>query len=415
MHINGPNCSLFGQAITIGWRTKPANLNEIVPRKVPETNETDELHPHRCQVVHSEDKEDTKLLVAVTTDDYLIFDALFRVHIELKSSSLLISATYFYSDLTCGPPPTKPTRPTTTTTRRTTTRPTTTTRRTTRMTTVPPPPPRDIFSGQPQSPPQPRLTQGSAIDGRRRPKPGDKVMEIRMTVGQEPTAEQPRPHQPRVPPPTVVSSEPISRPVRPEPPVARPRGPPLLVGPSRPANPPLAPTPPTGQIISRPREIPTTRRTPLNNVVLGDRPRSLPPNSPPDPEVVHKSNIGKTLTPRPSPPLPRRHDSIQPRHGLDDGSSRRLKEQLVSRKRPEHEEVLVRDAYKEDNSITIKWDSEVSNILGFRVVYRLFGQHEFKQGPPLAPSEREFKIKNVPANVSVKVSVKNLHADFPFT
>ena len=65
------------------------------------------------------------------------------------------------------------------------------------------------------------------------------------------------------------------------------------------------------------------------------------------------------------------------------------------------EEVIVREAYKEDNLIVIKWDSETSNILGFRVVYRLFGKPEFKQGPPLGPSEREFRIKNVPANVCV--------------
>lgn len=65
------------------------------------------------------------------------------------------------------------------------------------------------------------------------------------------------------------------------------------------------------------------------------------------------------------------------------------------------EEVIVREAYKEDNLIVIKWDSETSNILGFRVVYRLFGKPEFKQGPPLGPSEREFRIKNVPANVSI--------------
>jgi hypothetical protein len=69
----------------------------------------------------------------------------------------------------------------------------------------------------------------------------------------------------------------------------------------------------------------------------------------------------------------------------------------------EPEEVLVRDAYKEDSSIVIKWESEVSNILGFRVVYRLFGKPEFKQGPPLAPSEREFRIKNVPSNASISI------------
>ena len=64
------------------------------------------------------------------------------------------------------------------------------------------------------------------------------------------------------------------------------------------------------------------------------------------------------------------------------------------------DDVIVRDVFKNDNNIVIKWDSGTSNILGFRIVYRLFGHTEFKQGPPLAPSEREFRIKNVPSNVS---------------
>ena len=65
------------------------------------------------------------------------------------------------------------------------------------------------------------------------------------------------------------------------------------------------------------------------------------------------------------------------------------------------EDVIVKEAYKEANSIVIRWESETDNILGFRVIYRLFGTPQFKQGPPLAPSEREFKIKNVPDNVSI--------------
>merc|ERR1719412_927523 len=73
-----------------------------------------------------------------------------------------------------------------------------------------------------------------------------------------------------------------------------------------------------------------------------------------------------------------------------------------------HDEVIVRDAYKEDNSIVIKWDTDTSNILGFRIVYRLFGKPEFKQGPPLAPSEREFRIKNVPDNECIVVCVVSL-------
>lgn len=62
--------------------------------------------------------------------------------------------------------------------------------------------------------------------------------------------------------------------------------------------------------------------------------------------------------------------------------------------------MLVRSAHRQDNSVIIQWDSETANILGFRVVYRLFGDKSFKQGPPLEASEREFKIKNVPSQVS---------------
>ncbi|XP_064116162.1 leucine-rich repeat and fibronectin type-III domain-containing protein 3-like isoform X1 [Macrobrachium nipponense] len=75
---------------------------------------------------------------------------------------------------------------------------------------------------------------------------------------------------------------------------------------------------------------------------------------------------------------------------------------------PYVEEVIVQDAYRKDNSVIIQWDSEVSNILGFRVVYRLFGDKTFKLGPPLASSEREFKIKNVPTQECVVVCVVSL-------
>ena len=69
-------------------------------------------------------------------------------------------------------------------------------------------------------------------------------------------------------------------------------------------------------------------------------------------------------------------------------------------------EVIVKDAYRQDTSVVIQWDSETNNILGFRVVYRLFGDTNFQPGPPLDPSEREFKIKNVPAQVKKKKNRK---------
>ena len=71
-------------------------------------------------------------------------------------------------------------------------------------------------------------------------------------------------------------------------------------------------------------------------------------------------------------------------------------------------EVVVKDAYRQDTAVVIQWDSETSNILGFRVVYRLFGDNSFQPGPPLDPSEREFKIKNVPALESLVVCVVSL-------
>ncbi|XP_022196682.2 leucine-rich repeat and fibronectin type III domain-containing protein 1-like protein [Nilaparvata lugens] len=72
------------------------------------------------------------------------------------------------------------------------------------------------------------------------------------------------------------------------------------------------------------------------------------------------------------------------------------------------QEVLVRSAHRLDNSVIIQWDSETANILGFRVVYRLFGDKSFKQGPPLEASEREFKIKNVPSQECIVVCVISL-------
>lgn len=72
---------------------------------------------------------------------------------------------------------------------------------------------------------------------------------------------------------------------------------------------------------------------------------------------------------------------------------------LPSRKTSENTDVIVKSAHRQDNSVIIQWGSNTANILGFRVVYRLFGDKTFKQGPPLEASEREFKIKNVPAQV----------------
>ena len=49
------------------------------------------------------------------------------------------------------------------------------------------------------------------------------------------------------------------------------------------------------------------------------------------------------------------------------------------------------------------------------MIYRLFGTPQFKQGPPLAPSEREFKIKNVPDNVRMNIIFSFYSVIFTFS
>lgn len=71
-------------------------------------------------------------------------------------------------------------------------------------------------------------------------------------------------------------------------------------------------------------------------------------------------------------------------------------------------EVQVKNAFRQDSSVIIQWDSDTSNILGFRVVYRLFADKSFKSGPPLDASEREFKIKNVPPQECMVVCVVSM-------
>lgn len=61
--------------------------------------------------------------------------------------------------------------------------------------------------------------------------------------------------------------------------------------------------------------------------------------------------------------------------------------------------IVVKDVLRQDNAVIIYWDTEATDILGFKVIYRLFGDNSFKQAPPLEASEREFKIKNVPSQV----------------
>ncbi|XP_054016478.1 uncharacterized protein LOC128896928 isoform X2 [Hylaeus anthracinus] len=71
-------------------------------------------------------------------------------------------------------------------------------------------------------------------------------------------------------------------------------------------------------------------------------------------------------------------------------------------------DIVVKDVLRQDNAVIIYWDTNAANILGFKVIYRLFGDGNFKQAPPLEASEREFKIKNVPSQECIVVCVVSL-------
>ncbi|XP_057327727.1 leucine-rich repeat and fibronectin type-III domain-containing protein 3 [Microplitis mediator] len=102
------------------------------------------------------------------------------------------------------------------------------------------------------------------------------------------------------------------------------------------------------------------------------------------PRVLHSSEHGSLPQHQPRPPL--------------------VLGSPLYKAKPE-KDIIVKEALRQDNSVIISWDSETTNILGFRVVYRSFGDTSFKQGPPLEASEREFKIKNVPAQECIVVCV----------
>lgn len=95
-------------------------------------------------------------------------------------------------------------------------------------------------------------------------------------------------------------------------------------------------------------------------------------------------------TPTPSKQL--QEQMHQPRPPLVLGSP-------LYKSKSSEKDIIVKDVIRQDNAIIIYWDTDATNILGFRVIYRLFGDNSFKQAPPLEASEREFKIKNVPSQV----------------
>lgn len=147
-----------------------------------------------------------------------------------------------------------------------------------------------------------------------------------------------------------------------------------------------------------PTTVPTTIRvtstTDSTSTVSAHSSTSTEPAPKPTTTFATTTNSGKTKVPTVKPAAPTwRHASHQRPPVIMNFPQQKSKVD-------DSNEVIVKNAYRQDNSVIIQWDSEVANILGFRVVYRLFGDKSFKQGPPLEASEREFKIKNVPSQVN---------------
>lgn len=127
--------------------------------------------------------------------------------------------------------------------------------------------------------------------------------------------------------------------------------------------------------------------------------RTIPPAPPSTfvpttrPTVARTGNVVVVrTTPSPSKQPQEFMQQHQPRPPLVLGSPHH-------KSKSNEKDIVVKDVIRQDNAVIIYWDTEAANILGFRVIYRLFGDNSFKQAPPLEASEREFKIKNVPLQV----------------
>ncbi|PSN30909.1 hypothetical protein C0J52_26764 [Blattella germanica] len=185
----------------------------------------------------------------------------------------------------------------------------------------------------------------------------------------------------------------------------------------------------TSTIITTMTPPPTTPRTstttPRTSSIFPTRPVPIPTTTktiPRHPSLTTRSSTSSTSTTTPTssqrpPTTTRRGNVVVSRTTAPpwrNNANSQQRPPLVlgfpshPSKHEEVQEVLVRSAYRQDNSVIIQWDSETANILGFRVVYRLFGDKSFKQGPPLEASEREFKIKNVPVQECIVVCVISL-------
>ncbi|XP_067125591.1 uncharacterized protein [Centruroides vittatus] len=79
-----------------------------------------------------------------------------------------------------------------------------------------------------------------------------------------------------------------------------------------------------------------------------------------------------------------------------------------SRTRLEDEEVQVVDVYRSGSRIAVEWESISDNLLGFKVIYRKFGEDEFRAGPALPKTQKRFELENVPSYDCIVVCVVTL-------
>lgn len=151
----------------------------------------------------------------------------------------------------------------------------------------------------------------------------------------------------------------------------------------------------------------TTLSTTTVTVSSTTEQRRPAPSAPPStyvpttrPTTARTGNVVVVRTTPLPPKQSQEHIQHQPRPPLVLGSP-------LYKSKSNEKDIIVKDVLRQDNAVIIYWDTEATNILGFRVIYRLFGDNSFKQAPPLEASEREFKIKNVPSQVKIFFLLKN--------
>jgi len=72
---------------------------------------------------------------------------------------------------------------------------------------------------------------------------------------------------------------------------------------------------------------------------------------------------------------------------------------LIFAERPS-DNIALKEIDRSGDFVTLHWESSKhSASTGFRIIYRMFGEDTFRHGPPLAATEREYRIKNIPSNV----------------